>query len=91
MTPSPLVISDQLWQLKEVYKGRHLIENFFASIKGYRGSATRYDKTDSGDAANWNLVAALLTSRSILLSTGPGCFSSSTLSPREAPCKTRLT
>ena len=42
MTPSPLVISDQLWQLKEVYKGRHLMENFFASIKGYRGSATRY-------------------------------------------------
>ncbi len=39
------------------------MENFFASIKEYRGSATRYDKTDSSDAANWNLVAALLSSR----------------------------
>ena len=67
------------------------MENFFASIKEYRGSATHYDKIDSGDAANWNLVAALLASRSILLSTSPGCFSSSTLSPWETPCQTRLT
>ena len=41
---------------KEAYKWRHLIENFFARIKEYRGSATRYDKTDSSYAANWNLV-----------------------------------
>ena len=30
---------------KELYKGRHLIENFFAKLKQYRGIATRYDKT----------------------------------------------
>jgi transposase len=30
---------------KELYKARHLIENFFAKLKQYRGIATRYDKT----------------------------------------------
>ncbi len=39
------------------------MENFFARVKEYRGIATRYDKTDSSYAANWNLVAALLASR----------------------------
>lgn len=29
---------------KEVYKARHLIENFFAKLKQYRAIATRYDK-----------------------------------------------
>jgi transposase len=29
---------------KELYKARHLIENFFAKIKQYRAIATRYDK-----------------------------------------------
>lgn len=29
---------------KELYKDRHLIENFFAKIKQYRAIATRYDK-----------------------------------------------
>jgi transposase len=29
---------------KELYKARHLIENFFAKLKQYRGIATRYDK-----------------------------------------------
>lgn len=28
-----------------LYKARHLIENFFAKLKQYRGIATRYDKT----------------------------------------------
>ena len=27
-----------------LYKARHLIENFFAKLKQYRGIATRYDK-----------------------------------------------
>ena len=61
---------------KEACKWRHLMEKFFARIKEYRGIATRYDKTDNSFAGNWNLVAALLASllasRSILLSTGPG-------------------
>ncbi len=29
---------------KELYKARHLIENFFAKLKQYRAMATRYDK-----------------------------------------------
>ena len=30
---------------KDLYKDRHLIENFFAKLKQYRAIATRYDKT----------------------------------------------
>ena len=30
---------------KHLYKARHLIENFFAKLKQFRGIATRYDKT----------------------------------------------
>jgi transposase len=30
---------------KDLYKARHLIENFFARLKQYRAIATRYDKT----------------------------------------------
>lgn len=30
---------------KDLYKARHLIENFFAKLKQYRALATRYDKT----------------------------------------------
>src|SRR5690606_39782046 len=29
---------------QHLYKARHLIENFFAKLKQYRGIATRYDK-----------------------------------------------
>jgi transposase len=29
---------------KELYKARHLIENFFPKLKQYRGIATRYDQ-----------------------------------------------
>ena len=29
---------------KDLYKARHLIENFFAKLKQYRAIATRYDK-----------------------------------------------
>ena len=47
----------------QAYKWRHLIENYFAKIKEFRGIATRYDKTDCSYAANWNLVAALIASR----------------------------
>ncbi len=30
---------------KNIYKARHLIENFFAKLKQYRAIATHYDKT----------------------------------------------
>ena len=54
---------------KEMYKWRHLVENYFAKIKEFRGIATRYDKTDTSFRANLNLVAAIIAARS--LSTGP--------------------
>ena len=41
-------------------KWRHLVENYFAKIKEFRGIATRHDKTDCSYAAYWNLVAALI-------------------------------
>ena len=47
----------------EVYKWRHLVENYFAKIKEFRGIATRYDKTDCSYAACWNLAATLIASR----------------------------
>ena len=31
---------------KDIYKWQHLVENYFAKIKEFRGIATRYDKTD---------------------------------------------
>jgi transposase len=34
------------------YRWRHLVENYFAKIKEFRGIATRYDKTDNSYAAN---------------------------------------
>ena len=44
----------------EMYKWRHLIENFFQRIKEFRRIATRYDKTDASYAAAIYLVAAFL-------------------------------
>ncbi len=35
----------------EMYKWRHLVENFFCKIKEFRRIATRYDKTDTSFAA----------------------------------------
>ena len=47
----------------EKYKWRHLIENFFCSIKAFRRIATRYDKTDVCFAAMVNLAAVVLWTR----------------------------
>ena len=47
----------------EMYKWRHLVENFFCKIKGFRRIATRYDKTDTSFAASLHLVAAVLATR----------------------------
>jgi transposase len=46
-----------------IYQWRHLIENYFAKIKEFRGIATRYDKTDDSFRANINLTASLIACR----------------------------
>lgn len=48
---------------KQMYKWRHLVENFFQKIKEFRRIATRYDKTDTSYKAAVHLVAALLASK----------------------------
>jgi transposase len=45
---------------KEMYKARHLIENFFCKLKQFRAIATRYDKTARNFLAAIHLAAALL-------------------------------
>jgi len=47
----------------EIYKWRHMVENYFAKIKEFRGIATRYDKTGSSYTASWYLAATLIASR----------------------------
>ena len=47
----------------EMYKWRHLVENFFCKIKEFRRIATRYDKTDTSFAAAIHLVATVLATR----------------------------
>ena len=47
---------------KEMYKARHLIENFYCKLKQYRAIATRYDKTAR------NFLAAIHLAQ---LRTGP--------------------
>lgn len=42
---------------KELYKARHLIENFFAKLKQFRAIATRYDKTARNFLAAIHLAA----------------------------------
>ena len=43
---------------KEIYKARHLIENFFCKLKQFRTIATRYDKTARNFLAAIHLAAA---------------------------------
>lgn len=45
---------------RELYKARHLIENFFARLKQYRGIATRYDKIALNFLAGVYLVASII-------------------------------
>ena len=47
----------------EVYKWRHLIENFFGKLKRFKRIAMRSDKTDSSFAAAIHLAAAVINSR----------------------------
>jgi transposase len=48
---------------KEIYKWRHLIENFFGKLKEFKRIAMRSDKTDQSFAAMIDLAAATLNSR----------------------------
>ena len=45
---------------RDLYKARHLIENFFARLKQYRAIATRYDKTARNFLGATHLAAAVL-------------------------------
>ena len=49
--------------IAEMYKWRHLVENFFCCLKAFRRIETRYEKTDACFAAILNLVAVFLASR----------------------------
>jgi transposase, IS4 family len=48
---------------EEMYKWRHLVENFFCDLKDFRRIALRTDKTDRSFAAIINACAALLNSK----------------------------
>ncbi|WP_416340579.1 IS5 family transposase [Rivihabitans pingtungensis] len=45
---------------RDLYKARHLIENFFARLKQYRAIATRYDKTACNFLGAVYLAAAMV-------------------------------
>jgi transposase len=47
----------------EMYKWRHLIENFFCKLKEFKRIAMRADKTDQSFRAMIHLVAAVINSR----------------------------
>ncbi|WP_229171544.1 transposase [Bradyrhizobium altum] len=48
---------------QEMYKWRHLIENFFGKLKEFKRIALRADKTDQSFAAMIHLAAAVINSR----------------------------
>ena len=45
---------------KELYKARHLIENFFCKLKQFRAIATRYGKTARNFRAAIQLAATVI-------------------------------
>ena len=45
---------------RDLYKARHLIENFFAKLKQFRAIATRYDKTARNFLAAVHVAAAAI-------------------------------
>jgi transposase len=48
---------------EEMYKWRHLIENFFCKLKEFKRIAMRADKTDQSFSAMIYLAAAIVNSR----------------------------
>jgi transposase len=47
----------------EMYKWRHLIENYFCKLKEFKRIAMRADKTDQSFAAMIHLAATVIASR----------------------------
>ena len=45
---------------KDLYKARHLIENFFAKLKPFRAIATRYDKRATNFLGAIHLAASVI-------------------------------
>jgi transposase len=45
---------------KDLYKARHLIENFFAKLKQFRAIATRYDKRATHFLAAIHLASSVI-------------------------------
>ncbi len=45
---------------KELYKARHLVENFFCKLKLFRAIATRYDKTARHFLAAFHLASTVI-------------------------------
>ena len=51
----------QPWEFdRDKYRWRHLVENFFAKLKQYRGIATRYDKRACAFLGAIHWVAAVI-------------------------------
>ena len=48
---------------QEIYKWRHLIENFFCKLKDFKRIALRADKTDQSFSAMIHLAATVINSR----------------------------
>jgi transposase len=48
---------------KEMYKWRHLVENFFCKLKEFKRIAMRADKTDASFRAIIHLAAAVINSQ----------------------------
>lgn len=48
---------------REIYKWRHLIENFFGKLKEFKRIAMRSDKTDESFEAMIHLCSAIINSR----------------------------
>ena len=64
-----IVISQRQWRAqpldidKDIYKWRHLIENFFGKLKEFKRIAMRRDKTDQSFEAMIYLATAVIHSR----------------------------
>ncbi|MFD4043319.1 transposase, partial [Streptomyces sp. NPDC058605] len=50
---------------REIYRRRNVVERCFNRLKGFRGIATRYDKTATSYEAAVSLASSLLWARSV--------------------------